>query len=556
MKILSTVLAIALGLGGVLIGGNTSVVATEASGPVKLALAVPITVPESGDGLMSAETLERYTSPLGPLTTALDSLIGKPVALGIDPRIVVSIRVLGTAAPSSATAWLARLYGAPNETFPLSYADSDMTLATQAGYGTVLAPDSFDFAIDPALFTATADTAVATSSATPAPSPSSTIVPEPAVPTLPTSADLLAWPYSLTGLAWPRENTAIATDLPVIADSGYSTIILSSGNVSRNENIGSVAEIGGTRILISDDSVAEAFRAATQSRSLNDWQPANLALSAAIATAGSAQSGPTGAVFATLNRALVSNTNYLSQTVASMQSNPAISLTRVADILVTTPTIASIVDKPQPPERVKLMRDLLNAHAQETQFLGIAEDPLAITSKRRLELLAVTANGWDNNPDGWINSVAENLESSRILQSSVQIASADDFTFLAAAAPLPIAVRNDLNQAVTVYVTVRPDTGLLTMGESRVKLMVEANSQASAKIPAQAVSNGIVSITISLMSDSGVSIGSVSRARINVQAGWETPVVIVIAILVVGVFGGGLVRNIVRLRKESKGRTP
>ncbi len=36
------------------------------------------------------------------------------------------------------------------------------------------------------------------------------------------------------------------------------------------------------------------------------------------------------------------------------------------------------------------------------------------------------------------------------------------------------------------------------------------------------------------------------------QAGWETPIVLVVGIIVVLVFGGGIVRNILRRRKPAR----
>jgi MFS superfamily sulfate permease-like transporter len=58
---------------------------------------------------------------------------------------------------------------------------------------------------------------------------------------------------------------------------------------------------------------------------------------------------------------------------------------------------------------------------------------------------------------------------------------------------------------------------------------------------------------MSLTSASGGPIGSQTRTEINVQAGWETPVVIVIAVLVVAMFAFGIVRTILRRRKPGNG---
>ena len=549
LRVLSIALAFGIGLVGIGVGAPLAA-AVDPAAPVQVAIAVPITVPESAGGLISADALTQYTSPLGTLTRQLDSIEGRPVVLGIDPRIIVSIRILGTAAPASASAWLARLEAAPNESFPLTYADSDITLASQAGSTIVLQPTGFDFAIDPTLFTT--PLATITPAPTDTPTPTATATPAaPVVPPLPSSQDLESWPYSLSGIAWPLESTVTAADLPIISGSEFSTMILSSANLDRTPGSGAVADVAGTRSLVADATASASFRSAVQSFTVADWQANTTAMLASISAAGQNQSGSTATVLITLDRNAVGSGTRLADTITAVQGSPHIRIVKFAELLGGDVSPATVIDQPHSPDELALMRQLLDARAAEAQFAAIAEDPLAITSARRLDLLALQSIGWRGNTPGWPVVVANDLAASTELRSAVQVASTGDFNFLAAAAPLPIAVANNLNQPVTVYVTVRPDTGLLTVEKARVELKIEPNSQASAMIPAQAVSNGVVGVTVSLSSSSGVPIGEASRARINVQAGWETPIVIVIASLVVAVFGGGIVRNILRLRKAA-----
>ncbi len=553
LRVLSAALAVGIGLLGVGVG-ISPVAAVDPNAPVQVALAVPITVPESAGGLISADALAQYTSPLGTLTRQLDAVEGKPVALGLDPRIIVSIRILGSDAPASATSWLARLTTAPNETFALTYADSDITLAIQAGRAGVLQPDGFDFAILPARFAEPATPPPPTTTPTTTQPATATATAAPVVPPLPTSADLADWPFSLSGIAWPAESTVTAADLPVITASGFTTTILSSANIDRAAGAGAIAGVAGARILVSDDAVSGAFRAAVRSFTSADLQSNIAAMAANIAAAGRSQSGSTATVFATLDRSALGSSARFADAIAAAQANPGIQLVGVSALLAAAPADATVIDQPHAAERVTLMRQLLDAQAAEAQFAGIAKDPRAITAARQLDLLAVLSNGWVEDTTGWPVAVIANLAASNGLRGSVQVASTGDFNFLAAAAPLPIAVSNKLDQAVTVYVTVRPDTGLLSVGDSRVELVIGPKSQASAMIPAQAVSNGVVGVTVSLTSSSGLPIGDTTRARINVQAGWETPVIVVIAVVLVLVFGGGLVRNILRLRRAAAAR--
>ena len=137
--------ACALGAGSTASAAIPIATATPTT-PVRVAVVLPLTVPATEGSFVGAEALATYTSPTGALTRELDQVIDTPVTLAIDPMLIASIRKLGTSAPDSAIAWLDRLALATNETFPLQYADADLTLALQAGEETVLGTKSLEFA--------------------------------------------------------------------------------------------------------------------------------------------------------------------------------------------------------------------------------------------------------------------------------------------------------------------------------------------------------------------------------------------------------------------------
>lgn len=537
-------LALLAGLAGV-VTGPLPATAVDAAAPVRLAIAVPLVVPASTTGLLSADDLAQYTAPLGLLTRQLDAVIGQQVAIGIDPMIIVSIRVLGSAAPASATAWLERLAAAPNQTFALAYEDADVTLATQAGALTVPQPQSFDFAIDPANFAAATDP-TATPSASPTADPAN-----PVLPALPTTSTLLDWPYTLSGIAWPRDDSAIATDLQALSASGYTSTILSSTNVKRDASGGSSVVVDGNKVLVSNSAVSAALRSAARATTDGDWLSAMSTLTDAIAAAGSTRSGNDAEVLATIDRSILFAGDRLAETLGQLAADSTVSMVSLSSIVADAGAPATVVDAPQAAERVALASPMFDAERAEQQFASVAEDPLAITAPRRLVLLSVLANQWQSNQAAWPSAATDFLSTSTGLVSSVEIIASSRINLLADRATLPIVVSNGLDQAVTVYISVRADSGLLAVESSRVKLVIEPNSQGKGQIPVQAISNGTIGLTMSLTSVSGVPIGSQTRTEINVQAGWETPVVIVIAALVVAMFAFGIVRTILRRRKPS-----
>lgn len=534
VRVVRAVLALLLAFG---VLGSAAAPASAATGDIQVVIAVPITVPVQQTGLVPAAELEQYTSPVGLLTRQLDAVAGRPVTLAVDPMIIVSIRLLGTQAPPSALAWLAQLAAVSNEVVPLPFSDSDLTLAIQAGSSVPLAPQSLDFAIDPTRFAAAGE-------ASPTPAPTG----DPVVPALPTSDDLFAWDWDVDGLAWPRENSVIATDLGPIATAGSTAVVLASGNVERSAEAGAVIDLGGLTGLVADDAASAALRAAAGAPTATEVQASLTEFIAALSASASTQPG-TATVVALMDRRLPSNAPGLVPTLTALATTPGIDLVRIESLLDDEPSSATIIDRPQDPDAVAIVSRLLEAETAEARFATITADPLRLTSDRRLQLLALLSQERLIPDAAWVTATESFLEESADIRNSVQVVEASGFNLLADNAALPIAVSNELNQAVTVYITVRPDTGLLAVGDSRVELTIEPNAQGRGEIPVQAISNGTVTVDISLTGATGVAVGRTTTADINVQAGWETPIVVVLAGIVVLVFGVGIVRNILRRRR-------
>ena len=534
VRALGAALALGLGLAGVAVAPAH---AADEPAAVKLAIAVPIIVPASADPLLDADALAQYTSEAGLLTRELDAVIGRPVALGIDPRIIASIRLLGSTAPASATAWLERLEAAPNQTFALAWADADVTLLTQSGSGGVPQPEGVDFAIDPALF------APAPGTATPQPTS------DPAGPDLPTSEEVLAWPYSLTGIAWPRDDTVVATDVPLIVGSGYTTTIMSSQNLTREATAGPVSTVDGANILVSDAAVSTALRSATGAVLSSDWTPALAELSVAIA-AGSRVQSAAPVLFATLDREILASGNRLAETLDMLAADPAVQLVPFSAALGSAASPAAVVDEPQPADRISRAGQMIEGENAERAFASVASDPAAINSARRLELLTLLSAEWAGNLAGWPTAADAFTTASIELRNAVHIVKSSNFLLIADNDQyLPITVNNGLTQPATVYVTVKSQSALLAIDDELVQLDIEAGAQAKVNVPVHSLSNGVVEVTVSLSSRTGAPIGPAISSEVNVQAGWETPAVVAVAIAVVLVFGFGLVRTVLRRRR-------
>jgi hypothetical protein len=519
-----------------------------------LAIAAPLTVPRSTTGLITAELLATYTGPNGLLTRDLDQIIDRNVTIAVDPMIVASIRILGNSVPDSARLWLERLEAATNDTFELSYADSDLSAATQAGASGVLSPTSFP--IDAGLFpgaTTASPSPTATDDAGPTPTPTTS-----AALTLPTIETLTQLPYSMTSIAWPASGTVVDNDLDVFGAAGLSDTILDSTNVSGAKTTGASDTTAATvtvdkhLALVSDSDIASLIDSAASASTQLEWEQAMATVSATLSLIGNETPAATPTLLAALARDTPGARPRLSQTLDALYSLQWVSSSDVRALRQATPLTATLTPTPESADRVAKVTALLAAEAKVAEFGSVLVDPTQLTGERRLSLLAILSNEWPVAGSTWEKAADKYLAKSTSLMASVRIAGSSSLYITSKNSHVDVTVQNELDFPVTVYVTVRSPNGILTILNPRLAQTVQANSQAKASVPVQSVANGDVTVRVSLTSATGVPIATTALVKVDVQAGWETAFTAIIAALLVALFGVGIYRNIARRRRSRR----
>lgn len=503
------------------------------SGPARIAVIFPLSAPAGSRGLIDADTLAAFTAPDGFLTTELNAVEGTDVTIGIDPLLIASVRVLGQDAPDSAIAWLDRLEAVSNETFALTYADSDVTLALQAGSREVLSPTSFDFAINPDRF---GDPVVET--------PSPTADPEPeddGPPPLPSSATLLDWSHDIPSIAWPRPQSLAKGNLTAISDSGFETTILDEQSVSRENSSTAFTRVGKRSVVVSDTDASALFSDAIRAVSTDDWRASVRALSLTFDQPGSS-------TVIAIPRADVGSHARLRATLLALDDLKRADTVGLSDVLTDEPTIGNLSYDAYSAALVRQARAALSAERETARFATVAENPLLITGERRLRLLAALSTQWVRSDEGAQGQLREFRAECEEIRQSVTVAESSDLLF-GDRGFIPINISNSLNQPVTVIVTIRPLTPVLKVEDENFEVEIEPDSQRRAQIPAAALSNGVVSLSVTMRTESGVPLGSPHFVRANVQAGWETPLTTGLGILVFAVLVIGIVRSIRKRRK-------
>lgn len=568
-------------------GGRTALVWRSQGQPTAASLAIvaPLTVPISYGGLLDADELTELTKDDGALTTQLDTYFGEQIALGIDPRIIASIRALGTRAPEGAVAWLARLEAAPNETFALQYGDAEPAVQAEAGLGQLMAPTSFDFALDVADFPVVQPTDTPTPSDTPTtgpdgvqptpqtgaspatatdeasptttpsegptPTPSPSETPAQPVPTVPTMAELLEWSYSLPSIVW-ASGAVTDADLSVFAASGGSVAMIDSDNTSTSgQTVRASATVGTTRTLLVDHGLADSLGAAASSTTDSAFQSAIAdvnARAAAIGTEGS--SG--GTVVAVLPRAVDAALPALGDTVNALRSLPATAQTSLASTLTEEPAGVTLGAMAPNDDRVSDVRVLLDDERLVTEFSSVLNEPELLTGRERATLLSSLAAGWLPTAEGWGAAVTAQQERTDTVLASVRVTDSSRINMVGGEVSLPFAVRNDLPYPVTVVMQASPSNGRLSISGS-VTQEIAADSRATVLVPVQAqIGNGDATLRLQLFSTGGQAIGEQSFVGVNVRADWEGIGAVVLALLVALLFVSGVVRMVLSRRAKRR----
>jgi hypothetical protein len=524
---------------------------TPGTGPVSVSIVMPLSVPPTTTGLIDAATLTAYTQPGGLLIRQLDAVAGSAVAIGLDPMVVASIRVLGSAAPASALAFLERLQAASNEVFLLAYADSDPALLAGANGGQELEPLGFDFAIDPADFGPAATPTPTVSGQPVDPDPVKTgIATDPdgdtEPPPLPTTDDVLAWPATLPSIAWPAEGTVTSTGLHTLSGLGYADVLLSGANVSEvSTAVVDLDEIDG---IVADDQVTAAVRDATYASTAVAFQEAAARLITALQARVAETPGRT--IVATLDRRWTFSSLRIGDVLNAIGSAAASQNVTLSEVLAGPRGGAELVE-PETGDRPDVTARLVDAAGDEVAFLAIAPAAATITQPRRLALLGLAASGWDADDPTWTTATDAFLTASRGTLDAVQITEGSDLLLLSSTSSLRMQVSNALPVAVTVYLAVRPLRPLLNVKDPSVEVTIEPDSTSTASVAVESITNGDVTVQAQLHDAGGRPLGDARFVKVILQAGWETAGTLIASTLVVLVFGGGLVRSILRRRREA-----
>ncbi|GAB6859799.1 DUF6049 family protein [Microbacterium xylanilyticum] len=509
---------------------SRTVLVVAQGAPATVITVVPITAAPEGD-LLSAAELTALTAPEGALTAQLNGVAGTPAVLAVDPSIPAAIRVLGTAAPATATAWLARLEALPNERFTLQFGDADATAQAAAGLTAPLAVDDFTPFLGPA----------GTPPSTPTPTPTATANP---------AASAASSPDAISGarsdILWPRGEVTpaqIAT-MSHYGAAGSATIpILPSTTFTAGAEGGAVAPratVGGSAVLVSDDAVSAALSAAAEQ---SDPTARGDALTATNAMLWFDAPGST--VLAGLSRADSRPAQGLTDAVTAFSGG----LDGRLDRVLSAPPAELTVATESAEDRAAAVLALQQDADRLAQFATILARPADLTVRERISMMRLLGVGVHTSPDDFAAALSAHRSATQKTMKAVGIQPSNPI-LISPKVNVPVWVRNDLPYPVRVRLNVVPSDSRIDVPPTTD---VEAlpSSTTPVRLPLEShVANAEITLSMSLTSPTGVAIGPQQTARLTIRAEWETIGLIVFGTLGLLLIGAGIFRTI-RRRKAA-----
>ncbi|WP_417563196.1 DUF6049 family protein [Microbacterium sp.] len=515
-------------------------------------LVVPITAGPTAEGLLTAEQLTTLTALDGDLTTTLNAVAGTSAILAIDPAIPASIRVLGSAAPESATAWLERLNMLPNERFALQFGDADVAVQLAGGASAPLSPTSLQSYMNPDDFRPDPD-------ASPAPTPTDTATPttapdQPVYPTLAELEDL--GPNTRGTVFWPFSGTADGKTLQTLAatstdDTTALTLIPSSTTAvgAKGATVAAHAIANKADVLVYDSTVSDQL--ATAATLDPPLRGSSLAAASAYLQLAASGAGTHPLLVAVDRPASRSGLSAAVQTVTRV---PATTAATLATLTAAATQSVTVQDAAARPQRLSAFNGLSDGEHALALFSSILDDPTVLTGPERASILQLLGSGWLADENGWSAAIATHEQGTDTTLASVEIAPSSALNLAGSSAPLRFGVRNDLPWPVHVNLRAAPDDLRLEV-QTSTPVDAQANSTTRVTVPVRAkIGSGQVTLDLSLYSPTGVAIGDPQSVNLNVHADWE-----VIGLSVLGVGIGaflvvGLVRTILaRRRRRAEG---
>ena len=195
---------------------------------------------------------------------------------------------------------------------------------------------------------------------------------------------------------------------------------------------------------------------------------------------------------------------------------------------------------------------LRTALSRLTTFASITATPDTLVAGASSAILAPLSVAWRGSPGGRSAAVRTTVAALEARSAGVSIVPGSNVLVVSESGTFPVRLRNDLDQAVTVRVSLVPDKRALLV-EGVPTVSIPARSEVQARVKFQARGSGEVRVEVTVLAGDGAVVAPPTAFQVRVRANWEN-VGTDIAVVALGLaFVFGIVRTIRRGQTTRRG---
>ncbi|KQT96223.1 DUF6049 family protein [Sanguibacter sp. Leaf3] len=380
-------------------------------------------------------------------------------------------------------------------------------------------------------------------------------LPVPSSPTL--SGDSATW---RTDLSWPAEDVPDARTLSAVAAAGASTVVAAPGSLPPSATLSytpssraSVPTSSGEITALVPDGPLSAQLTSAQTGTAVSARQRMLAELAIVSRERPAEGRH---LLLTAPRDWAPDPSVARAQLESLGSTPWTRLRPVSTLIGAEDTdVARTAPAESAAPEGAITRDQLSTVdstvADLRTFAQVVPDPASLVGPVEEAARAVTSVSWRADPAGRSTAVAGTVAEVDRIKASVSVVTAKNFNIISTGSQIPVQVVNDLDQPVTLRVSLDPDDPRL-VAETTDPVTIGPGQEVREQVPVRAVGSGDVRVTAQVLALDGTVLGSAEPFEVRVRADWENMGTAVVAGLLVLLLGGGIWRTVHRGRSDRR----
>lgn len=533
---------------------------------------VPFVLPGRVTTMPTQADLAAAAPRLDALLTAAERW---DATLAIDPRIIAGVRALGTAAPTAAQDFLARLESTALPSFLLQFADADPAAQADLGFEELLQPLGFTHLTREGTFDApeeVPDESIETQEDSASDEPASDEPVEPEIPDdtegitdddsartdatpdadplAPGVDDLVSWAAS-ESTAWPAEGEVNTATLHLLRQSGILSVVLSSDNVTADTYYPR-ATLAGFDALITDAQLGGDARRALGGSSQTEQLAGSVALTAGLALA--AQNSSSGLVIG-LDRGAVSDADAPAAFLDELATHPWIRPTLATDLPQGEALLRGGGTSEQ---REEMLQSAVQVSARIVELAPLLEQPEYLSEYQRMRLLSIFSTRYAAS-DADLSAVRSAFDDRNAeLLEGVQVLPSENAQLVGTRSQVPVLLHNALPFDARITLRASPTNAAIQVPERRFSdRLVAEGANTTVLVPVDSrVSSGESGLTLQVADGDDSAVFASATQRLTLRSSYETIMLIGLSSLALLLLGAGVWRSVLRHRRSPAAASP